>query len=208
MTHTFDGRNLRHGVVILAAGSSQRLGQPKALLEIDGETLIHRALRIALETKPFDCIVVSRIDDHRIASAISDLACRISPCAEASRGMAASLRHGLRLLDARCSAALIVLTDQPALDSTHLCALRDAWRNQPSHAAASAYADTVGVPAVLPRSWFETLTGNNSDQGARELLRARPDEVCIVAAPNLAFDIDTQADLARLQSTTQSAPKL
>ena len=203
--HTPEDHSPRHGVVILAAGSSRRLGQAKALIEIEGEALVHRAVRFALETDPCDCIVISNMADDRIAKAVADLACRVSPCAEASRGMSASLRHGLDSLDPACPAALIVLTDQPMLSSDHLRALRDAWRGQPSHAAASGYADTIGVPAVLPRTWFEACTRSESDQGARELLRARRDEVCVVAAPNLAFDIDTQADLAKLDSANEIA---
>lgn len=200
MTHTSELHAPRHGVVVLAAGSSRRLGQAKALIEIDGETLVHRAVRFALETDPFDCVVVRSVDDDRICAAVADLCCRVTACANATRGMASSLAHGLRSLDRECAAALIVLTDQPALTCAHLGALRDAWREQPTRAAASSYADTLGVPALLPRAWFEALMDGNNDHGAREMLRSRHEEVHIIAAPELAFDIDSEADLARLAS--------
>ena len=198
----------RHGAIVLAAGASRRLGQAKALIEIDGETLVHRAARLALASSPSDCIVVCAEDDQRIAAAVADLACRVMPCADASRGMSISLQHGLRSLAAECAAGLIVLTDQPTLGSAHLCALRDAWRERPDGAAASGYADTMGVPAILPRTWFDALMSMQNDQGARDLLRARSDEVRVIAAPHLAFDIDTQADLARLGSANSIARDL
>jgi molybdenum cofactor cytidylyltransferase len=190
----------RHGVIVLAAGSSQRLGQAKALIEVDGETLVHRALRLALDTQPDDCIVVSGIDEARVANAVSDLACRNVICADANRGLSASLKCGLLALDPSCQAALIVLTDQPRITSAHLRLLCGRWREQPECAIASGYADTLGVPAMLPRTWFAALIENDSDHGARDLLRARPDQVRVVPAPELDFDIDTPGDLARLMS--------
>jgi molybdenum cofactor cytidylyltransferase len=190
----------RHGVIVLAAGSSQRLGQAKALIEVGGESLVHRALRLALDTQPVDCIVVSGGVEARVADAVSDLACRNVICANARRGLSASLKCGLLALDPSCRAALIVLTDQPRISSAHLRLLCNRWHEQPDYAVASGYADTLGVPAMLPRTWFAELMDNDSDHGARDLLRARADQVKVVAAPELDFDIDTPSDLARLLS--------
>lgn len=200
MTRTPDAYSVRHGVVVLAAGISKRLGRPKALIEMEGETLVHRATRLALETLPCECIVVSVANGETIDAAIADLECRVVPCEDAARGMSASLRCGLRSLRADCAAALIVLVDQPALSALHLCVLRDAWRLFPERAAASLYADTIGVPAMLPRSWFDQLINSDGDQGARELLRLRRIEVHGIPAPTLAHDIDTLADLEFFES--------
>ncbi len=200
MTLTPDAYSVRHGVVVLAAGISKRLGRPKALIEMEGETLVHRATRLALETLPGECIVVSAGNGETIDAAVAGLNCRVVPCDDAVRGMSASLRCGLRSLQTDCAAALIVLVDQPALSALHLCALRDAWRQHPERAAASCYADTIGVPAMLPRSWFDQLIKSDGDQGARDLLRSRRNEVHAIPAPMLAQDIDTLADLLRLDS--------
>lgn len=200
MTLTRDAYLRRHGVVVLAAGNSKRLGRPKALIEMEGETLVHRATRLALETLPGECIVVSAGNREAIDAAVAGLDCRVVACVDAALGMSASLRCGLRSLDSDCAAALIVLVDQPALSALHLCALRDAWRQHPELAAASQYADTIGVPAMLPRSWFDQLIKSNGDKGARELLRSRRNEVNPIAAPMLAEDVDTLADLLRLES--------
>lgn len=191
-------RQPRHGVIVLAAGRSLRLGQSKQLLQINGESLIHRATRCAVASAPLDCVVVSASDDRNIAGAVANLSCRIVPCADAAQGLSASLRCGLVALDPRCDGALIVLTDQPAITPAHLAVLRDRWRADPDCAVASAYADTIGVPAILPRAWFATLIENEHDQGARDLLRSRREQVNVIAAPHLAFDIDTPDDLAGL----------
>ena len=185
----------RHGVVVLAAGRSRRLGQLKQLLSVDGETLVHRAVRMALRTGPLDCVVVCGPEPDPVAASVADLACRRVICADADLGLSASLRCGLCELDAHCEGVLVLLTDQPELDAAHLQALRDAWLADPAGAAASGYGGTLGVPALLPRSWFGLLIDGTGDMGARELLRARKDRVQVLPAPQLERDIDCQGDL-------------
>ena len=187
-----------HGAVILAAGASTRLGYAKQLVEIDGEPLLHRVARSVLVTDPRDCVVVLGHDAARIGMALEHLAARTLSITDADTGMAASLRAGINALDSRCDGALIVLTDQPALGADHLRALCAAWRNSPTRAVASAYAGVLGVPALIPRSWFADILALRGDIGARELLRSRRDEVIAVSAPELARDIDTPDDVQNM----------
>lgn len=140
-----DPRLPRHGAIILAAGRSQRLGQSKQLLRIDGESLVHRATRFSLASKPLECLVVSRADDSEIALALGDLPCRIVPCADAADGLSASLRCGLLALDPRCDGALIVLTDQPAISAAHLAALCVRWRGDPLRHGQRLLGDDRGA---------------------------------------------------------------
>ena len=182
-----------HGAIVLAAGASTRLGHPKQLVEIDGESLLRRAAGAVLATAPVDCVVV--VDAHAtFEMALAGLDARIVRSPEAATGMAASLRAGVAALDERADGALVVVTDQPALDARHLAALCATWRKAPRLAVASAYAGVVGVPALLPRSWFGEIGALRGDVGARDLLRSR-DDVVAIDAPALARDIDTPGDL-------------
>ena len=186
---------LRHGVVLLAAGGSRRLGQPKQLLLLDQETLVHRYARLALATSPADAVLVLGAQAETIAEAVADLPIRAVQATDWTQGMGASLAEGLAALSPDCDAVLVLLCDQPALDAAHLARLLDAGRRAPGRAVASAYAGVLGVPALLPRSWFEVLGKLSADRGARDLLRERADEVVAVAAPALSRDIDDPADL-------------
>ncbi|HEV7490446.1 MAG TPA: nucleotidyltransferase family protein [Rhodanobacteraceae bacterium] len=186
-----------HGAIVLAAGASTRLGRAKQLIDIDGEPLLRRVTRRVLATEPEDCVVVLGHDAERIGSVLEGLDVRVLRLRDADSGMAASLRAGLLSLDALCAGALIVLTDQPALTVDHLDALCMAWRAEPARAVASAYAGVLGVPAILPRDWFEEIIALRGDVGARALLRARSDEVTAIAAPELAADIDRVDDIPR-----------
>jgi CTP:molybdopterin cytidylyltransferase MocA len=185
-----------HGVVVLAAGASRRLGHSKQLLRIDGETLVHRAVRLALTTAPADAVLVVGADAETVFAAARDLPIRRVDCIDWERGMGASLRIGLAALPADCAAALVVLCDQPALGAEHLAALVTAWRANADRGAASSYAGRVGVPALLPRAWFAELQHDARDHGARILLERRHAQVTLVANEELIHDIDTPEDSA------------
>jgi CTP:molybdopterin cytidylyltransferase MocA len=183
-----------HGAVILAAGASRRLGFPKQLVEIDGEPLLRRAARAVLATQPLDGVVVLGHEADRCAAAVADLPLRRLVAPDWWRGMGPSLRSGIDALDAACTGVLVVLCDQPALDAAHLQSLLSAWNAAPLCAAASGYAGTIGVPALLPRSWLQTAA-LDGDRGARALLQARAAQVQVVVNESLARDVDLPGDL-------------
>ncbi len=185
----------RHAAILLAAGASTRLGHPKQLVEVDGEPLLRRAARSLLATSPVALVVVLGHDAPAMRAALVDVDARTVIAHDHAAGLSASLRAGLAALPDDVGGALVALTDQPALDAMHLAALCAAWRNDPSRAAASAYAGVLGVPALLPRRWFGELARLEGDVGARALLRARSAEVVAIDAPALAHDVDTPADL-------------
>jgi CTP:molybdopterin cytidylyltransferase MocA len=185
----------RHGVVLLAAGGSKRLGQAKQLLEFGGESLVHRAARLALETAPNDAVLVLGAHADAVLAGVARLALRPVQCADWERGMGTSLRAGLAALSPDCTGALVLLCDQPDLDAAHLHALVQAWHRDPARAAASAYAGVLGVPALLPHAWFAELAALDGDRGARDLLRRRAADVHAVACAPLSRDIDVPADL-------------
>lgn len=182
-----------HAAVVLAAGASTRFRRCKQLALLDGETLVHRAARLALATDAERVVVVVGAQADAVWDAVRDLRVSRVDCADHAAGMGASLRAGLGALPANIAGALIVVCDQPALDAAHLRALTAAWRAAPQRAVATAYAQRLGVPALLPRAWFAEIRGG--DSGARELLMRRRDEVSIVANEALARDIDWPGDL-------------
>jgi len=187
-----------HGLIVLAAGASRRLGTSKQLLRLHGETLVRRATRLGLATKPESAVVVVGADADSVYASVSDLGVRRVDCADWDLGMGASLRFGLVALSRECAGALIVLCDQPALDTLHLQELVTAWHANPLGAAASAYAGRLGVPALLPRAWFAELIADAGEEGARRLLARRREEVIAIANEALALDVDRNEDLGRI----------
>jgi CTP:molybdopterin cytidylyltransferase MocA len=187
----------RHAAILLAAGASTRLGHPKQLVEIDGEPLLRRAAQALLATAPTVLLVVLGHEADLMRAVLAGVDARFVVASDHAQGLSASLRAGIAALPPLVDGALVVLTDQPALDATHLAALCAAWRRAPARAVASAYAGVLGVPAMLPRGWFDEIERLQGDVGARALLRAREGEVIAIEAPAFAHDLDTPTDLAR-----------
>ncbi len=186
-----------HGAIVLAAGLSQRLGRPKQQLRYQGRTLEARAVALAAATGPTELLLVRAATDGSPLPALPQppappLQLVIAPAGGMGRSLAAAVAAS-QLVG---SGWLVLLVDQLGLDDTHLDALLRLWRTDPSGAVASAYADTCGVPAILPCSWRQRLLQLDGDRGARTLLRDEP-ELRTVSAPVLAEDLDQAEDLER-----------
>lgn len=182
------------GAVILAAGESKRLGQPKQLVRIHDEALVDRAIRAAREAG-FDQIVVvlgASADEIRRQA---KLEATVVTNPDWNSGMASSIQRGLDRLAPETDAVILLNCDQPAVNAQHLKSLVDALDK--STIAASTYADRIGTPAAFLREHFAALKSLRGDRGAREMLLA--DDVAKIALPGGDFDIDTPADLERLE---------
>jgi len=179
--------------VLLAAGGSTRLGRPKQLLELNGETLVRRSARLAQEAG-FDPVLVvlgARADD--ITPALEGLALTVIRNEGWEEGMASSIRAGISALPEAVSGAVFLLCDQPAMDLGLLQRLRNAFEEDPSRPKACAYGGSAGIPAIFPRSDFGALTALHGDKGAKTLLG----EADLVPFPGGESDLDTPEDLER-----------
>lgn len=189
-----------HAVVLLAAGSSTRLGQPKQLLRRDGETLLHRAARIALETRPAVLVVVLGSDPTAYQAELQDLPQVTVINENAADGLASSLQVAARQV-ADHAQVLVLMSDQPALTAVHLQRLLDGARRSRSGCAATRLQGLAGVPAVVPGHWFTQLPQSASNAGFRARLRALADDaLLLLPADGLELDIDTPQDLAHARS--------
>jgi molybdenum cofactor cytidylyltransferase len=184
-----------HAVVVLAAGASTRLGQPKQLLRRAGETLLHRMVRLARGTAPTTLVVVLPPSPGALAEALEDLDYVLATNPAPQRGMAGSLHAATPSVKAAAH-VLVIGCDQPALEAAHLDALLVAARQAASGCAATALDATLGIPAVVPGHWFAERAAGRDDSGFRARLRAVDRaSVGVLQAPGLALDIDTPEDL-------------
>ncbi|MBC7367956.1 MAG: nucleotidyltransferase family protein [Undibacterium sp.] len=190
---------LRFGAIILAAGASTRMGQPKQLLPVAGRPLIVHAAEAALTGGAWPVVVVLGAHAEQIRPALARLPVLTVENSAWPEGMASSIRTGiatLRQFSRTLDAALIALCDQPAFSAAVIAQLIAAQRTTGHSIVAARYNSRHGAPALLLREHFPALAALTGEAGARDLLNGAPERVAAVDLPALAQDIDTPADYA------------
>ncbi len=184
-----------HAALLLAAGGSQRLGQPKQLLRRDGIALIRRMALLALATQPAQLAVVLGAEAQAMRQALRGLPLETVVNPAWSTGMAGSLHAGIHALAGHPGAVLVLGVDQPALDEAHLRALVAAFDG--SRDVVSAYADVSGTPALLRARTVARIDELDGDRGFGALLRGTIPTPYRIINETLALDVDTPEALAR-----------
>ncbi|MET1162159.1 MAG: nucleotidyltransferase family protein [Pseudoxanthomonas sp.] len=188
---------LSHAAIVLAAGASVRLGAPKQLLKRGGETLVHRAVRLASATQPLRLLVVVGAYADEVRAAIADLSVEILRNDQWEEGLASSLRLAAGMLGENAS-ALILGCDQPALELPHLQRLLAGATASASGCAATLHGEARGVPAVASAAVLGEARGLHGDRGLRGALQRLPaDSIYLMEAVELEFDVDTPGDVEK-----------
>jgi CTP:molybdopterin cytidylyltransferase MocA len=214
--------------VLLAAGQGSRFGRPKALIELDGQTLAERGVNVLRAGGADPVLIVTgavqvRLDGIRAihneqwrtgmgSSLRAALRALTEAGAEAGAGAAAGAEaapetetdpdRSATARPAGVGAVVVALADQPLVGAGAVARLIAAYRGGASVAVA-AYDGQPRNPVLLAREhWPEVIATATGDRGARAFLRARPDLVTLIECGDIGSpdDIDTPADLARVTS--------
>jgi molybdenum cofactor cytidylyltransferase len=186
--------------VVLAAGSSCRLGTNKLLIEIGGESLARRAARRALEAGLAPVIVVLGFEADRVAATLQglDLALVVHP--GHAGGMHLSLRAGIERVPADCAAAVVLLADMPLVTAAMSAALVARFRKGVEPLVISLYGDAQAPPTLYARRLFPALRAAGAE-GGRAIVRDHRDEAAVIGwPPALLADLDRPEDVERLRS--------
>lgn len=186
-------------VVILAAGGSRRLGRPKQLVEIEGQSLVRRAAEAALEAKSGPVYVVVGAEVIRVRKALEGLPVELVVNDAWKEGIASSIRAAIDAIERRerpAETIMLMLCDQPGVSGDVLRWLVDAYRATRTHVVASRYPEGPGVPALFHAELFPALKTLGGDIGARQLIRHLDRDVVTIPFA-MSEDIDTAEDLVR-----------
>lgn len=189
--------------LILAAGGSTRLGQPKQLVRIGQQAVLQRVGGAADGAGSGAVSMVLGAEAAQITPLFKNSSASILINRDWREGIAASIRCGLKSCGPGVDAVMILLGDQYAVTGADLKRLVDAWRGRQTLIAASLYDTQLGVPAIFPRWCFSELLELRGDQGAKLLIRRYADRVISVPMPNAALDLDTLEDLRRIGRENQ-----
>lgn len=191
------------GCIILAAGSSSRLGQPKQLLPFRGETLIRRSAKAALQCGCSPVAVVLGSGTEAIQTELQSLPVIMVPNPDWQKGMGTSIFAGLMALIENkpgLESLILLVCDQPRVEPATLQGLIQLHETTHLPIVASRYAGTLGVPALFHRSCFLELLALPASSGAKPVIETDRTRVAEFDIPEGRIDIDTPADQAALRA--------
>ena len=193
-------RPMRVAAVVLAAGGSTRFGEPKQLAAFRSQTFVRHIVAAAIEAGCAPVVVVVGEDAAQITLELTGLAASIVMHPQWSIGLGSSIGVGIqRLIDsaAELDAAILLACDQPFVSAVALRQLIQLRLTSGKPIVASAYAATLGIPALFDRSCFPDLLQLKGDSGAKGIILSRQHDVAPFNFPAAAIDIDTPADYQR-----------
>lgn len=182
--------------VILAAGASTRMGRNKLLLELNGETVVRRAARTAIEAGLDPVIVVTGHARDEVEGELHGLRCRCVFNSEHAKGTHTSVAAGIGAVErTACAAAIVMLADMPLVTPSMLRALIERYHESGAPLVASRYGGQVNAPPILyDRRLFAELRNMDARCGRQVVRRHRHDAVEIEWPVEAARDLDRPAD--------------
>jgi molybdenum cofactor cytidylyltransferase len=191
--------------VVLAAGSSTRMGRNKLLFELDGEALVARAARRAAAAGLDSIVVVLGHEADRVRAALDGVACRPVVNADHRSGQGSSFRFGIAAVPDEASAAVVLLADMPEVTAEMIAAVVDLYRETGAPLVLSEYAGVSAPPTLYDRSLFAEIAAG--DGCGRQIVERHRERARSVAWPaDRLADVDEPKDLERLRAGRECAP--
>ena len=188
---------LKLGCVVLAAGNARRFGANKLAAELDGRSLIRRAME-AVPAGAFDSVVVvtQYPEIETLAQAFHFRSIRNE---HPDFGISHSIRLGLSALT-DCDGVVFLVSDQPLLRRESVAALVEFWRMQPDRIAALSHGGVRGNPCLFPARFFPELLNLREDRGGSAVIRKHEDCLALLEVDGQELaDVDTPSALEAVQ---------
>ncbi len=187
--------------ILLAAGSATRMGRNKLLLELEGEPLVRRAARRALEAGLDPLLVVVGHEAARVREALMGLPCRFVENPGWRGGQSTSVSAGAAAVPAGADAAVVLLADMPFVDAGTVRAVANRFRETGAPLVSCRYGDVPAPPTLYARSVLPELQGGEGEGRGREVVRRHRERVAWVDRPAAELaDVDFPEDLERARA--------
>lgn len=196
-------------ILILAAGESRRMGQPKMLLPYAGATIIETVAGTALSSPAEQVVVVLGALEDKIRNAIAHLPVAIAVNRDFHLGMLSSIQCGIRMLMPEPGAVLLMLGDQPTVPVAAIESVIAAWRASDKSIVLPTFGGRRGHPLLIDLRYRDEILRLDPSAGMRALLTSYAGDVLEVPVDTSAIlmDIDTPEDYAALTGDAGSSPQ-
>jgi len=185
-------------IVVLAAGASARMGEPKQLLSWKKGTLITHSVETVLQVSSKNVLVVLGAHYELISVKINDYPITILNNEAWREGLGKSIAYATDFLtksNEDIEAVLFVLADQPFITVNYLNNMIDSFVPKKKSIVATSYDDKkIGVPVLFDKVYFKELMHLRDDNGAKHILRQNESYVKALIPPNKNVDLDTKDD--------------
>lgn len=190
--------------IILAAGTSSRLGQPKQNLLYQGETLLNRAINTALQANCNPVIVVLGANADIIDNSNKHDSVKFINNADWQEGMASSIRLAVKEIqdDSRINNVVMLLCDQPFVTPALINDMVQKQQETNKPVVACTYKNTIGVPVLFNRALFAELLLLQGQEGAKKIISNYKANTIKIAFEDAGIDIDTMEDYEQLLKTS------
>ncbi|WP_145855635.1 nucleotidyltransferase family protein [Pedobacter suwonensis] len=194
---------MRTGIIILAAGSSSRLGKPKQLLDYNGKTLLQTVINEALATDCKPVIVVLGAYAQEIADQHRHNGINVVINQSWEEGMGSSIVAGLSTIvknNSEIESIIIAVADQAFIKKRNFNNLIAKQKETGKKIIASSYNETIGTPVLFKKDYFEALLLLKGAEGAKNILKQYSEDLETVVFERGGIDIDTETDYNHLIS--------
>lgn len=187
--------------ILLAAGTSSRMGRNKMLFELNGESVLRGAARRALAAGLSPLLVVLGHEVEKSRPELNGLPCQIVINPNYEQGINSSLKAGISAVPAEAQAAVVMLADMPFVTPEMLTGLIERYRSSEAPLVISDYEGVNAPPMLYDRGLFEELLAMTGEGCGRQVVKRHRDEAEVLAwSPSALADIDVPEDFERLQS--------
>jgi molybdenum cofactor cytidylyltransferase len=192
------------GIIILAAGSSSRMGEPKQLMKFKSKTFLQHIIEESKEANLNPVICVTGYQSDQISKAIAGMNVIIVNNEQWSEGMGTGISAGIKeALQSDLDSVILAVSDQPFVSSGLFAKMLTLKDKSGKKIVASSYAGTLGTPVLFDKEYFNQLICLHGNQGAKNIVHMNMSDVVTVKFEKGSIDIDTKEDYEKLISEIQ-----
>jgi molybdenum cofactor cytidylyltransferase len=189
------------GIIILAAGSSSRMGETKQLMKFKNKTFLQHIIEEAKDAMLEPLICVTGYHSEQIARSIMAMDVSTVYNEQWPDGMGSGISAGIKqLLLSDADSVILAVSDQPYVSSGLFVKMQILKDHSGKGIIASSYAGTLGTPVLFEKKYFNQLGSLNGNQGAKNIVQLNLPDVCPVEFEKGTVDIDTKEDYEKLIS--------
>ncbi len=192
-------------IILLAAGCSSRLGQPKQLVKLQGQSLLARQARLALglSNNGSNVSCVLGFEAQAMKRQLDDLPVKCLENEHWQSGLASSISVGVKSVSVKADAVMLLLVDQWQLTVNDLQQVMNCWQQNPDAIVcvqqATPASAPFGPPVIFPRRYFSALADLTQGKGAKSVIVKNFQQTIFVTVANAFSDLDTPEQLAQLR---------